>query len=501
VWITEGLVDEAFVAAHATGWGLLRSRVLGEEGAPGEAGSAPGGSSALPPGQAATPEWAESVCGTPAARIVALAREWARRRPTTLIPGLSIQRTWGGEEAVRLAIALQVATGNLGLPGGSSGGRTWGGLPGPRFEGIPVPPNPVDGDIPANDWADVVLRGRIGGHPVDIKAFYSVGGNYVAQAGDVHKSVRAMEALEFSVCHELFLTATARYCDVVLPVTHWLERDDVVFTSANYLLFSHKVAHAPGQARDDYDVFSELAELMRIGDDFTAGKDADAWLAQFIERSEVPDADEFRAAGIYFAPSQERVGLAAFAEDPGRYPLATPSGKVELAGEACVAAGLSEVPEARVLTAGEVGAQAEGPGSGTLGGSAYPLRLVTPKSRYRVHSQLDDIPWFHERDDRSLWMSPADAGARGIADGDAVVVASAQGSSRCVGRVTEDITPGVASLCEGIEPAFGADGVDEAGAANVLTSDAPTLPSRGATMHSTFVEVRLSEVAPAGQPG
>ena len=56
--------------------------------------------------------------------------------------------------------------------------------------------------------------------------------------------------------------------------------------------------------------------------------------------------------------------------------------------------------------------------------------------------------------------------------------------------------PGVVSLCEGIEPDLGADGVDIAGAANVLTSDEPTLPSRGATMHSTFVEVRLSE-APA----
>jgi anaerobic selenocysteine-containing dehydrogenase len=310
-----------------------------------------------------------------------------------------------------------------------------------------------------------------------------------------------MEALEFSICHELFLTATARYCDVVLPVTHWLERADVVFTSANYLLFSHKVAHAPGQARDDYDVFGELAELMRIGDDFTAGKDADAWLAQFIERSEIPDADEFRAAGIYFAPSQERVGLAAFAEDPERYPLATPSGKVELAGGACVAAGLSEAPEARVFAAGGGEARDAGATVSTSGRESYPLRLITPKSRYRVHSQLDDLPWFREHDDRSLWLHPLDAAVRGIADGDAVVVASTQGSVRCVGRVTEDVMPGVASIYEGIEPAFAADGVDEAGAANVLTSDAPTLPSRGATMHSTFVEVRLSEVPPAGRPG
>ena len=394
VLITEGLVDEAFVAAHATGWEALRRKVLGQEGAPGDAGGAP----ALPPGQAATPEWAEGVCGTPAARIVALARDWARRRPTALVPGLSIQRTWGGEEAVRLAIALQVATGNLGRLGGSSGARTWGGLPGPRLEGIPVPPNPVTASIAENDWADAVIAGRAGGHPADIRAALNVGGNYVAQAADVHKSVRAMQALEFTVCHDLFLTATAKYCDVVLPVTHWLEREDVVFTSANYLLFSHKVAAPPGQARDDYAIFAEIAERMGVGEQFTEGKDAAAWLRESLERSETPDAGEFRASGVYFAPDQERVGLTAFAEEPERYPLATPSGKVELAGAACLAAGLSEVPDARVRRADD----------------ARLLHLITPKSRFRVHSQLDDLPWFRERDDRSLWINPADAAARGI---------------------------------------------------------------------------------------
>jgi anaerobic dimethyl sulfoxide reductase subunit A len=119
----------------------------------------------------------------------------------------------------------------------------------------------------------------------------------------------------------------------------------------------------------------------------------------------------------------------------------------------------------------------------------YPLLLVTPKSRLRVHSQLADIPWFRARDDRSLWLNPRDADARGIADGSKVLVRSARGRVRCACRVTEDVMPGVVSLCEGIEPEFDGGGCDVAGAANVLTADEPTLPSRGATMHSTLVEV------------
>jgi len=460
--ITGGAVDEAFVATHANGYELLRRRVLG-----------------LDAEAAATPEWAAGVCGVPAERIRALVRAWVEHRPVALVPGLSIQRTVGGEDAVRLAIALQTVTGDLGRPGGSSGGATWGGLPAPRVGSMPVPDNPVEAGIPCNDWADAVLRGRAGGYPADIKAVYDTGGNYVVQGADVATSMRAMLQLEFSVCHDLFLTTTARYCDVVLPATHWLERSDIVFTSADYLLYSHRVAAPPGQARDDYDIFADLAEASGCGAEFTEGLDEEGWLSRFLEGSEVADPDAFRRTGIHWGADRERVGLAAFAADPQAAPLSTPSGRVELAGAACVAAGLSQVPAARVLP--------QEPGR--------PLRLVTPKSALRVHTQLAAIPWFRERDDRTLWMNPADAAARGLTDDDVVLVTSEQGRVRCRCRVTADVREGVVSLLAGIEPDFDKDGCDTAGSANVLTSAEPTLPSRGARLHSTMVEVRAA--APA----
>jgi anaerobic dimethyl sulfoxide reductase subunit A len=487
--IVLGAVDEEFLAAHATGWEELRRSVLGTGGTDGQAVAAgaagPGGATRVagPAGEVrdvlcgpATPEWAEGVCGVPAARIRALASEWARRRPVALIPGLSIQRTVGGEEAVRLAIALQTATGDLRRPGGSTGGQTWGGLPKPRVGSIPVPPNPAGFGIPCNDWADAVLRGRSGGYPTDIRAAYDTGGNYVVQGADVALSIRAMESLEFSVCHDLFLTTTARYCDVVLPATHWLERDDIVFTSADYLLYSHRVASPPGLARDDYDIFADLAEASGCGQAYTEGRDAAAWLGHFLDGSEVEDPEELRRTGIHWGAERERAALAGFAADPVRAPLATPSGRVELGGEACVAAGLPAAPQARVLAADP----------------RWPLRLVTPKSPVRVHTQLAGIPWFAARDDRSVWLHPADAAARGILDGDEVEVVSAQGRVRRPCRVTEDLAEGVVSLLAGIEPQFDESGCDTAGAANVLTSAAPTLPSRGARLHSTLVEVRLA---------
>ena len=463
VLVTEDLVDEAFVAAHATGFEALRRRVLGEgDGPPGAAGGGP-----------TTPEWAESVCGTPAPRIVALAREWARRRPAMLVQGLSAQRTVGGEEASRLAIALQVATGNLGRLGGSSGGRVWDALPRPRMGRMPVPDGPASSEFAVNDWPRILLEGSAGGHP-EAHAVYNVGGNYVVQGPDVAQNIRAMRAAEFSVCHDLFLTETARQFDVVLPVTHWLERDDIVDSWADFLLYSHKVAEPPGEARHDYDIFAELAGRMGFGEAFTEGKDAAAWLDELLAASDVSDQDEFRRTGIAFCAERGRVGLAEFSADPVRHPLPTPSGKVELAGAVCAAAGLAEVPEARLLPADE----------------ARPLALVTPKARVRIHSQLAELPAFRARDDRSLWVNPADAAARALADGDSVLVESAHGRVRVPCRVTDDIMPGVVSLLAGLSPHFDGDGSDLAGAANVLTSSEPTLPSRGCRMHSTWVEVR-----------
>jgi len=458
VLVDEGLTDEPFIAAHATGFEALRRRVTGRAGGP-----------------AVTPAWAEQICGTPAADIVALARALGRRKPAALIPGLSIQRNWGGEEAVRLAISLQVATGNLGRLGGSSGAQNWGGLPQAHAGYLQAPPNPASTEIPANDWADAVLRGSSGGYP-DIHAALNVGGNYVCQGADVAKSVRAMQSLEFSVCHDLFLTATARQCDVVLPVTHWLERNDIVFTLANYLLFSNKVAEPLGEARNDYDILTDVAERMGCGDAFTEGNDEDAWLREFVAGSEIADYDEFRRTGIHMSADQQRVGLATFAADPVAHPLSTPSGRVELSGAACLAAGLSAVSEARVQPVTE----------------ALPLRLVSPKARLRVHSQLGALPWFRERDERALWMHPRDAAARGLEDGSRVEVSSAQGRVRCACRVTEDVLPGVVSLTAGVEADFDDAGRDVAGAANTLTSDQPTLPSRGATLSCVAVEVTIT---------
>jgi anaerobic dimethyl sulfoxide reductase subunit A len=457
VLIDENLVDTAFVEEYSVGFDELERHIMGLAGE-----------------EARTPRWAEAICGTPAELIFQFARQYGRTRPAALIPGPSIQRTIGGEEAIRMAVALQVATGNLGILGGSSGALTWGRLPYPRMGALHVPANPSRVGVPVVRWPDAILEGKGGGYPSDIKAVYNVGGNYLMQGSDVNKNVRAFKGVEFAVCHDYFMTPTAQYCDVVLPATTFLEREDIVFPGGgNYLLFSNQAVPPLPEARNDYDIFCELADRLGFPSGFSGGKSDKEWLDGFVAESEVTDYEAFKRTGIYMGDDQLRVGLSDFVADPQAHPLNTPSGRVQISSSAYAETGHSPIPECRVLQADD----------------AYPLRLITPHPKFRIHSQYDNIPWFKKRERQVLWMHPRDAAERGVEDGQEVCVSSPQGRVRIAAWVTEDIMPGVVCLLEGVWPSFDPGGTDTAGSANVLTSTEPTLPSHGSRTHSVLVEV------------
>ena len=457
VLLSEDLVDRSFIRRTSVGFDVLERYVRG-----------------LDDGQAKTPLWAQRICAVSPENVVELARRYGRSKPAALIPGLSIQRTIGGEEAVRMAVALQTATGNVGVPGGSSGANVWSRLPGPRCPRMPVPSVPQPAGVPVYCWPDAVLDGRAGGYPTEIRAIYNVGGNYISTGSDVHRSIRAFEKVELVVCHDYFLTPTARYSDVVLPVTTFLEREDIVFPETNHLLYSHRVIEPVGQARNDYTIFCQLADRLGFGEEFSQGRSAGQWLECFLHDSEIVDVDEFRRTGIFVGADQERCGLSDFVSDPDNHPLDTPSGRIEIASQSYAGLGFSEVPTWR----------------GFQTTPACPLYMVTPHARYRVNSQYANDRWFVERESQKLWMNPRDALVRGIGPDSQVEVESPQGKIRISVRITARIMPGVVSLLAGMWPRIGADGIDTAGAANILTSTVPTEPSRSSRTHSVAVQVR-----------
>lgn len=454
VLITENRVDRDFLDKYSIGFEELERYILGK-------------TDHTPK----TPAWAEKVCGTPTETIVSLARRYADARPAALLPGLSIQRTVGGEEAARLGIVLQAATGNIGKRGGSSGANAFSRLPGPRCGEI-GPVKKAGAGVQVYGYADAILGGRKGGYPSDIKAIYNVGGNFLSQGSDIAKNMAAFSKVDFSVCHDAFMTPTAKFCDIILPVTTWIEREDIVFADNNYLHYSHQAIEPVGGARNDYDIFCELADRLGFLAAFSEGRTPGQWLDHFLKDSDVTDPGKFRQTGIFNGKEHDRTAFADFIREPDRYPLDTPSGLIEISSEPYAQTGFSPYPTCRVLPPEK----------------HYPLRLVSPHARFRIHSQTAGSSWSQERDRQVLWINTMDAEKREIEDGETVSVTSKAGRIDIEAFVTDEIMAGVVCLLEGAWPEI-ENGVDRAGSVNMLTSTEPTMPSHGSRTHSTLVEV------------
>ena len=120
VLLAEGHADLDFAEKYTNGFEDLTAYILGKtDGIP------------------KNPAWAAPICGVPDETISHLARLYGNAKPAALLPGLSIQRTLGGEETYRFTAALQAATGNIGRPGGSSAASSTESFPARVFRSCP----------------------------------------------------------------------------------------------------------------------------------------------------------------------------------------------------------------------------------------------------------------------------------------------------------------------------------------------------------------------------
>ncbi len=211
------------------------------------------------------------------------------------------------------------------------------------------------------------------------------------------------------------MTPGARYADVILPATHYLEREDIITAEDNYLYYSAQVLDPIGEARNDFDIFDELSGIMGYGSHFSEGRSESEWIDWMIANSAIGQAggEQFKETGIFDGGEHQRNGLRGFIADPVKSPLGTPSGKIEISSETYAKTGFQPWPEFRSIAQDD----------------HYPLRLITPHSRYRINSIGSNIPWIAEKDPVVLWMNPTDAKGRGVSDGEMVRVHNETGNS------------------------------------------------------------------------
>ncbi|MEM9198010.1 MAG: molybdopterin-dependent oxidoreductase [Pseudomonadota bacterium] len=500
-WVleTEGLADRAFLDRYTVGYDRLRGYVLGAAD-----------------GIAKTPDWAAPITGVPADRITALAREMAAQR-TLITVAWSLQRARFGEQPYWMAAALAAMLGQIGLPGGGVG-YGYGAIGGighsvKALRGLTLPQgtNPVPDVIPVARVADMLLNpgapfdfnGRRQPYP-DIRLVYWCGGNPFHHHQDLHRLEEAWRRPETIIVHEPWWTATARRADIVFPATTPYEREDIGRTNLDPFLF-HMPAMVPAQndARDDYAIFTGLAERLGVVETFTEGRDAEGWLrhlyGEFRQKAaaegvETPDFDGLRAANWVElpieGPEHARIAFSEFRADPEAAPLPSPSGRIELYSETIAGFGYDDCPGHPVWMPPEEWLGAAG--------ADAPLHLTSPQPGDKLHSQLEcALADLHQARPAALQIHPQDAAARGIAGGEIVRVHNARGALRARATVTEAIRPGVVALPTGAwfgEGPPNPQGDDPNGNPNVLTRDVGTSRlGQGCSAHSTLVEVSRLE--------
>jgi len=473
VMIKENLHDQEFLDKYTVGFDKFRDYVLGVED-----------------GVEKTPAWAEAITGVPALTIERLAREYATTKPAALMDCQGPARSAMGEQYNRCAMTLTAMTGNIGRHGGSAAGGLMGIPVGHLFRspGIPGMKNPVEAGGPSirgtldlrlrlvrrvhiNRIFDAILKGKDGGYPADIKLAWFLNNNFLNQLGNTNKAARALRGLEFLIVSELFMTPTARFADILLPVTHTAERNDLTrpWPSGPYYTFVNKAVEPLGECKSDLEIACELAQELGFRDYNPLSEEE--WLKVFVEKNpetaeQIKDYDKFRREGIHRVKLAEPiVAFKEQIEDPENNPFPTPSGKIEIFSQRV--ADLNNPlcpPVPKYLSTWE-------DQSDPLT-EKYPLQVLSPHAKNRVHSHLQKVDWLREIEPHRAWINPVDAEPRGIRDRDEIYVFNDRGKLAITAWVTERIMPGVICIFEGAWYDPDEQGIDRGGCVNVLTKDA-----------------------------
>ena len=467
VMLKEKLCDEDFLQRYTYGFETFRNYCLGIED-----------------GVAKTPLWAERICGVKSNVIANLAREYSASSPADLRPGWAPGRTAFGEQFYRACITLAAMTGNIGIPGGGAGCWVGGwnhGQHAMKLDKLPSLHNPTGKSVHAWQWADAVLKGTAGGYPSDIKMIYSTGGNRFNQCADINKNVKALQKVDFVVAQDVFMTPTAQFADIVLPVTTHFEREDVQtpYAQGNYLIYNKKSIAPVADTRSDLEIFSALAQKMGISD--FNDKSEEEWLEEFLSKAPL-NTTLLQKKGVAknLAPLNQ-IPLSEFILDPEQNPLPTTSGKVEIFSQTLLKDQHDRLPcIPKYINARE---NPEYPSV-----QKHSLLLVTPHSRKRVHSTHYNIPWLQELEPDVIEMSVADAQKQGIKNGDLVKVYNDIGELVIRAKVSERIKPGAVSIYQGAWYQPDKNGIDWGGSVNVLCKDIIS-PGGAAATNAVLVAV------------
>lgn len=482
--------------------------------------------------------WAAKITGIDEKTINELANVFFDNR-TMLMSGWGMQRAHHGEQPHWMLVTLASMLGQIGLPGGGFGlsyHYSNGGSPtskGAIIGGMTATSGPAVGtgqswleksskySFPVARIADALLNpgkkidfnGKVITYP-DIDFIYWVGGNPLVHHQDTNTLVKAWKKPRTVVVNEAYWTPTARMADIVMPTTTSYERNDITMTGdySNLNIVPMKQAvKKQNEARDDYQIFSDLAKEFDVFKKYTHNKTEMQWIEEFYTKAleqgkrsnlNMPNFREFWSKNqpitseVPFENTQF-VRYADFREDPILSPLGTPSGKIEIYSKTIEKMNYEDCPAhptwmEPIEWLGMENKKAE-------------FAMVSSHPSHRLHSQLNNTSLRNKyavNNREPIWINTEDAKAKGIKEGDLVRVFNERGQILTGAVITDNLKSGVIRVQEGawyapLEPEKEGS-LCTNGCANVLTIDIPSSKlGNGNISHTALVNIeKYVETAP-----
>ena len=261
VIVTEGLVDEAFIASRTIGYEELRQNVQGY-----------------------TPELMAPICGIDADTLRYVARLYASSKSSMILWGMGVSQHVHGTDNARCLIALSLMTGQIGRPGtGLHPLRGQNNVQGASDAGL-IPmmlpdyqhvSNPAVRDKFEKAWK--LPAGTLDEKPgltvVEvmhaikkgvIRGMYVQGENPAMSDPDANHARESLAALEHLVVQDIFLTETAYLADVILPASAFPEKDGSFTNTDRLVQMGRQAIKPPGDARQDLWIIQQIGQRLGL---------------------------------------------------------------------------------------------------------------------------------------------------------------------------------------------------------------------------------------------
>lgn len=352
----------------------------------------------------------------PLETIESLAKRFASG-PSTIVTGFGIDHYANGHTGYANIMALLAVFGQIGKPGtgletvSCSVPVAAGPFPYLIASPLDAPPSPP---VYVPNLYDVAKGTASGGYTPNLKAAYMVATNPIGNMPDRKKQIEAFDSLELVVVSDIFMSETARYADIVLPVSFIFESPSVAYMGSPYVNIIEQAVPPAFESKSDFEITTLLGRGMGLGDKFTMT------VEEYIEAC--LDNEAARALGVTWERLKKEKRIWSYPSDGqiyGQNGFLTPSGKYEFYFEnskPMLDYGQSWDPLYESLPYWEPPLEAW---SENKLFTKYPLIFTSERAKFKTHTMFTHVPSLLEIEpEPTVQINPDDAHERGIKHGD-----------------------------------------------------------------------------------